>query len=160
MKEVSYNRKAVLEYASKWAFLRNPAFYNFDGIGGDCTNFASQCIYAGCKVMNYTKDTGWYFNSSNDRAPAWSSVEHLHTFLLNNKSVGPSGIIVNVFDLQIGDIVFLNNGIYFYHTLVVTGFADNVPLVSAHTFDAHLRRLDSYVYSYAEGVHIDKVLKW
>lgn len=47
MKQLPYNRVAAVEYAQKWAFLRNPKFFNFDGLGGDCTNFVSQCIYAG-----------------------------------------------------------------------------------------------------------------
>lgn len=55
MKEISYNRKKVLEYAQKWAYDRNPRYYNFDSIGGDCTSFASQCIFAGSNVMNYSK---------------------------------------------------------------------------------------------------------
>ena len=42
-----YDRRAAVEYAHKWAFGRNPEFYDFSEIGGDCTNFASQCLYAG-----------------------------------------------------------------------------------------------------------------
>ncbi len=52
MREVGYNRQAAVEYAEKWAFKRNPAYLNFDSLGGDCTNYASQCIFAGAKVMN------------------------------------------------------------------------------------------------------------
>ena len=51
MKELPYNRKNVIEYAGKWAYGRNPQYYNFDNVGGDCTSFASQCIYAGSKIM-------------------------------------------------------------------------------------------------------------
>ena len=42
MKEKKYDRDKVIEYAKKWAYSRNPQYYNYDGIGGDCTNFASQ----------------------------------------------------------------------------------------------------------------------
>lgn len=48
-----YDRAAAVAYARKWAVGRNPKFYDFNDIGGDCTNFASQCIYAGCGVMNF-----------------------------------------------------------------------------------------------------------
>ena len=58
-----YNRNAAYEYARKWAFKRNPAYYDFSEIGGDCTNFASQCIYAGAGVMNYTPTFGFFNNS-------------------------------------------------------------------------------------------------
>ena len=44
---IPYNRQAAVAYAHKWAFGRNPAFFDFSELGGDCTNFASQCLYAG-----------------------------------------------------------------------------------------------------------------
>ena len=55
--------------------------------GGDCTNFVSQCIYAGSNVMNYDKNNGWYYNNTNDRAPSWSGVEFLYNFLTKNKGI-------------------------------------------------------------------------
>ena len=50
----------------------NPKYYNFQNIGGDCTNFASQVLYAGSGIMNYTPTFGWYYINVNDRAPAWT----------------------------------------------------------------------------------------
>ena len=55
-----YNREQAIDYAKKWAYKRNPRYYNYDPLGGDCTNFISQCVYAGSKVMNYNKVYGWY----------------------------------------------------------------------------------------------------
>ena len=67
-----YNRRAAVSYAHKWAYSRNPAFYDFSEIGGDCTNFASQCLYAGTGIMNFTPEYGWYYIDATDRAPAWT----------------------------------------------------------------------------------------
>ena len=39
-----YDRLHALKYAQKWALERNPLFYDFADIGGDCTNFVSQCL--------------------------------------------------------------------------------------------------------------------
>ena len=39
-----YDRQAAVRYASRWAYGRNPAYADFDALGGDCTNFASQCL--------------------------------------------------------------------------------------------------------------------
>ena len=47
-----YDRLEAVIYAHRWAYGRNPAFYDYEEIGGDCTNYASQCIYAGTGVMN------------------------------------------------------------------------------------------------------------
>ena len=41
MKIIAYDRKAAVEYARKWAYGRNPQYYNFDRLGGDCTNYVS-----------------------------------------------------------------------------------------------------------------------
>lgn len=154
MKFINYNRQDAVDYAAAWALSRNPQYYNFDGIGGDCTNFASQCLYAGCKVMNYKKDIGWYYNSVNDRAAAWSSVEHFRKFLLTNTDTGPSAVIVQMKGLEIGDFIQLSNGSEYYHTLIVTGFSNGIPLVSSHTDDSYMRKLSTYNYLTASALHI------
>lgn len=151
---INYNRKSALDYAGKWSRARNSMYLNFDGIGGDCTNFASQCLFAGVGIMNYEKDIGWYYISPNDRAAAWSDAEYFRRFMLNNKSVGPFGTALPVNRLEIGDFISLYNGNEYYHTLIITGFSESVPLVSAHTDDSYMRRLDTYNYVSASGLHI------
>ena len=42
MRFALYDRRAAVLYAHRWAYGRNPAFYDYEGLGGDCTNFASQ----------------------------------------------------------------------------------------------------------------------
>ena len=157
---VPYNREAVFDYTTTWAYSRNPAYLDFSELGGDCTNFASQSIYAGSGVMNYSpEDLGWYYNSSYDRAPSWTGVKFLHRFLLNNKGVGPFGEVADVNSLEVGDIIFLGDGEKFYHSLVVVGNNGTEPLVAAHTYDSYMRPLSNYEYPYAEGVHILGVRK-
>ena len=151
---VPYNRNNALDYAEKWAFGRNSVYYNFDGIGGDCTNFASQCLYAGVGVMNYTRDTGWYYISPDNRAAAWSDAGHFRRFMLSNTSVGPFAANTSLGNLELGDFINLSNGIVFYHTLVVVGFSGGVPLVAAHTDDSYMRSLNTYYYTSAHGLHI------
>lgn len=151
---VSYNREKAVEYAKKWYNSRNNAYYNFDGLGGDCTNFASQCVFAGSGVMNYRRDTGWYYNSPNDRGAAWSGAPYFISFLLNNKAEGPFGESAEITELEKGDLIFLNNSFEFYHTLIVTGFSYGEPLVCAHTDDAYMRNINTYSYYSASGVHI------
>ena len=68
-----YDRKAAVLYAHAWAYGRNPAFYDYEQVGGDCTNFASQCIFAGCGIMNFTPTYGWYYITANQKAPAWTA---------------------------------------------------------------------------------------
>ena len=161
MHSFEYNRNDAVEYAKRWALSRNPQYYDFHGIGGDCTNFASQCIYAGAGVMNYTRDYGWYYISPDDRSAAWSGVEYLYRFLTTNESVGPVGRGITLREIQLGDVIFLSNGQRKYHTLIVTGFdTDGEILICAHTVDSYMRRLDSYNYYATYPVHIEKVNTW
>ena len=44
MKILNYDRQKAIKYAKVWAYFRNPNYYNFDNIGGDCTNYISQCM--------------------------------------------------------------------------------------------------------------------
>lgn len=153
-----YDREKAVAYARKWAFGRNPAFYNFDGLGGDCTNFASQCLYAGAGVMNYTPVFGWYYIDLNQRAPAWTGVEYFYRFLTENTGMGPFAEEVELSELLIGDFVQLGRATGdFYHTPVVTAVRNGKIYVAAHTYDAFDRPLSSYVFEKARGIHITGV---
>lgn len=156
-----YNRAAAAAYAEKWALTRNPRYMNLDGMGGDCTNFISQCIYAGSGVMNYTRDTGWYYNSPTDRAAAWTGVIYLYNFLTRNKSVGPFARTVNEQEVQMGDVIQLGDSRgHFYHSLLVTAAGESGILVSTHTYDAYMRPLYSYTFAQARYLHIEGVRHW
>lgn len=160
MRTIPYNRELATAYARKWALGRNPAFYDFQKLGGDCTNFASQCIYAGAGVMNYTPVTGWYYRSASDRTPSWTSVEYLHDFLVNNLSVGPYGHETIRSEVMPGDIVQLaNENGTFYHSPVITSVYSEI-LVAAHTLDSLDRPLASYSYYTVRFIHIDGVRAW
>ena len=50
---VGYDRFRAVAYALRWALSRNPRYFDFEDIGGDCTNYVSQCMCAGGGVMNY-----------------------------------------------------------------------------------------------------------
>lgn len=160
MREFQYNRMAAVEYARKWALSRNPVFYDFEKLGGDCTSFVSQCIFAGANVMNYTPVMGWYYRSASDRTASWSGVHYLYNFLANNRSVGPYGHLSTEREIQMGDFVQLGNSNgQFYHSLIVTAVSPEI-YVSTHSFDALDRPLSSYHFSKIRYIHIDAVRAW
>lgn len=150
-----YNREAAAAYAREWAFKRNPRFYDFSSLGGDCTNFASQCIYAGAKIMNYIPVYGWFYKNLNDRTASWTGVEYLYNFLVNNDGAGPFAEETELENLQIGDIVQLGraNG-DFYHSPVVVRVSRGQIYVAAHTYDVYNKPLNSYNFAVARGIHI------
>ncbi len=143
-----------MEYARRWAYSRNPEFYDFNNLGGDCTNFASQCILAGAGTMNYSPIDGWYYITANDRSASWTGVEFLYNFLVNNKGSGPRAAEMELAAAEPGDIIQLADGKGdYYHTLVVLTGQPEI-LVAAHTQDALYRPLDTYSFSFARMVHI------
>lgn len=160
LKEIGYRREAALNYAKQWAMGRNPRYLDFEHLGGDCTNFASQCIYAGSGVMNYTPVTGWYYNNSSSRTPSWTGVQYFYNFLIGNQSVGPYAIETNEEGVQGGDIVQLSNGNWYYHSPVIVAVENGRIFVAAHTYDAYMRPLDSYLYEKARFLHIQGVRDW
>ncbi len=156
-----YNRIFAYNYAKKWAYSRNPNYYNFNNIGGDCTNFVSQVLYAGGCPMNYYGWRGWYYINLSNRSPSWTSVEHLYKFIINNTRRGPVGRCCNISDLKIGDIVQLNfekNDKVFNHSLVVVNIKlprsiENI-YISTHTMDRFNYKLSKYTYNNIRFIHI------
>lgn len=157
MSDNGYNRKRAVQYAHKWAYSRNPKFANFEGDGGDCTNFASQVLYAGSSVMN---PSDWYYINVNRRSPSWTSVTLLYRFLVNNLGLGPYAEEVDARRILPGDLIQLRfrEDERFRHTPVVVevGEPGNLSeiLVAAHSFNSDDRKLTSYTYVEARFLHI------
>ena len=156
-----YRRLNAVLYAHHWAYGRNPRFYDYEELGGDCTNFASQCVYAGAGVMNYTPVYGWYYIDPDNKAPAWTGVEYFYSFLTRPQiSLGP--VARETDDLRLaqpGDAIQLRfSGPVFQHSPVVVqtspdGSADKI-LLAAHSSDADWRPLSSYEYEAYRVLHI------
>lgn len=164
MIEVGYNRQNVYDYAKMWAFKRNPKYYNFDAVGGDCTSFVSQCIFAGAKIMNYQREKGWYYINGNDKSPSWSGVEFLHNFLVNNKSVGPYAVESEQNQIEVGDIAQISfSGQKYGHTLVIVGIDDINDLdkiyIASHTYDSFYKKISSYNFEKIRFIKIKGVRK-
>ena len=153
-----YIRERAVEYARRWALNRNPLFNDYTGIGGNCTNFVSQSIYAGSCTMNFTPIFGWYYLSDTERTASWAGVQFFYNFITQNKGPGPFGREAEESELLVGDVVQLfNSEMGYYHTLLVVGFADGVPLVAAQSDDAFERPLNTYTYESARYIHIEGV---
>lgn len=149
-----YQREKAVSYALKWALGRNPAYYNYDYLGGDCTNFISQCLYAGISQMNF-RGYGWYYINGNNKSPSWTGVKYLYEFLINNQFEGPRGTEINQNELEVGDVIQLSftNNIY-GHTLIVTSLENNQIRICAHTVDSQNRLLSTYNYEKARFIKI------
>ena len=142
-----YDRIKAVEYAKKYAFNYNPDYYNFTNIGGDCTNFVSQCLYAGGIKMDFN-NLGWFYNSLNNRSASWTSVESFWNYGKLNKNFKIEE--TNIDNLQVGDIIQFYNKIQnkYYHMVIVTKIIEprsikNI-LVSSHDNNAYNKSLLQY----------------
>ena len=160
---IAYNRRAAVAYAHRWAFQRNPKYYDYEEIGGDCTNFASQCLYAGAGVMDFTPDFGWYYLDANDKAPAWTGVEYFYRYLIRQTPTpGPTANEVRLSQISPGDFVQLSaQGGAFTHTAIVVQALGRPSLrstlVASHSYDADYRPLSTYSFQKARFLHITGV---
>lgn len=150
-----YDREKAVAYARHWALSRNPAYYNYDALGGDCTNFISQCLYAGIPEMNY-RGYGWYYHNANQKSASWTGVKYLYEFLIQNQYEGPRGKEMTKAELEIGDVIQLSFSDNVYgHSLIVTKVEGENIYVCAHTVDSKDRLLDTYSYENARFIKIN-----
>ncbi len=160
MRQIPYDRLAAVFYAHRWAYGRNPMFYDYEKIGGDCTNFASQCLYAGAPVMNFARDMGWYYLDANNKSPSWTGVAYFYNFLTRKEaSIGPIARETEAAALRPGDFAQISfNGEDWQHTPIVVSVGTpgdlSRILVAAHSYDADFRPLDSYDAKKLRFLHV------
>lgn len=142
-----YDRRAAIQYAETWALKRNPKYLDFHNLGGDCTNFISQCLYAGLGEMNYTPVYGWYYISGDRRTASWTGVKYLYDFLIKNNREGPRATEVGRGAVIAGDVIQLGraDGTFYHSQLVVSVSRDDL-YIATHSRDMWMRPLSSYEY--------------
>ncbi|SDO66972.1 Putative amidase domain-containing protein [Paenibacillus sp. yr247] len=144
-RKIIYNRAKAAQYAETWWQTPNPKYEEFEV---DCTNFVSQCLFAGGAPMNYTgkRDLGWWYAGKKGNQELWSFswavANTLQTFLSHSRK-GLHGHAVNdPSELQPGDTISYDwdgDGRYQHNTIVIAKDANGMPLVNAHTYNSRNR---------------------
>ncbi|WP_227872231.1 amidase domain-containing protein [Paenibacillus albus] len=152
---IRYRRDLVAAYADRWWNEPNPAYENFEV---NCTNYVSQCVFAGGAPMDYTgrRDTGWWYRGySGGRenwSYSWAVANALKNYLSASHKSGLRATIVDSADqLALGDVIIYDwsGDNRYQHSTVVTAFdAAGMPLVNANTVPSRHRYWD-YQDSYA-----------
>jgi len=143
-----YDRIGARNYAATYWDVYNPNYYNFNNIPdtGDCANFVSQVMHEGGGIPETSDDQptyGWYYNSVQDYASAWTGVPSMYDFLLNGACCweeGPKALLSSTTQLNIGDVIIFDMksvGGTYDHATVVSSVQDMgnwtyFPLVAAH----------------------------
>ncbi|MEK3785328.1 amidase domain-containing protein [Paenibacillus sp. FSL K6-1230] len=151
---IRYRREEAVAYADRWWDSYNPEFEAFDV---DCTNYVSQCLFAGGAPIHYTgkRESGWWYKGRSSGKELWSFSWAVSNAL--ERYLGASGRSFDAVpverpeQLMLGDVISYDwdgDGT-FQHSAIVTAFdAGGMPLVNAHTVSARHRYWD-YRDSYA-----------
>lgn len=135
-----YDRLAAVKYAERWWNEYNPSFKKFDV---DCTNYISQCLYAGkAPMVGYpNRNNGWWMKNNN-WSYSWTVSNALQSYLKGAKKGLRGKEVSDPSELQLGDVIFYDfqgDG-RFDHTTIVTGKdREGMPLVNAHTSNSRMR---------------------
>jgi len=147
-----YRRELAVRYADLWWDTPNPEYRHFDV---NCTNYVSQCLYAGGAPMTYTgkRETGWWYRHGQGDAWSfsWTVSNSLRLYLSSSRTGLAAERVDSAEALDLGDVIVYDwdgDG-RFQHSTVVTGFDENgMPLVNANTVSSRRRYWD-YRDSYA-----------
>lgn len=127
------NATAMKRYQDSWYYRFNPRWGKFPK---DCTNYVSQVLHAGGAPFDPTGSYKWYYYNMGNRAPAWSGVNELRNYLINNTYTGPEGKIYSGYteNLKVGDLVqFRKVGYDRYAHAVIIHTPGKNPIATAHT---------------------------
>lgn len=150
-----YDRKRAAEYADRYWESANPAYLEFEV---DCSNYVSQCIFAGGAPMNYTdrRESGWWYRGMSGNRENWSYswavADSLRRYLAAGRTHGLRAKVVGTpQELEPGDVIsycWKGDGRYGHSTVVAAMDGNGMPLVNAHTVSSKHRYWD-YRDSYA-----------
>lgn len=167
-----YDREAAVEYADRWVLERNDDWADYGRYGGNCQNYASQCLLAGGIPMDIygTYVWKWYGDSPNNspgargRAASWSGVEEFMDYVRQNEGYGLAAQADAPFDSgEPGDLIHLGREDGWHHTVVIvrtiTAADGQVQdyLVDSNTADLRNWPVSTYHYTRQS---LTKVLGW
>lgn len=144
-RKIIYNRDKVVQYAETWWQTPNPKYEEFEV---DCTNFVSQCLFAGGAPMDYTgkRDLGWWYAGKRGNQELWSFswavANSLQSFLAHSRKGLHGHEVHDPRELQPGDTICYDwdgDGRYQHNVVVIGKDANGMPLVNAHTYNSRNR---------------------
>lgn len=153
-----YDRSLAVSYALEYSLKKNPNYFDYTNYGGNCTNYVSQCVFAGASQMNFSND-GWFYISPNNTSISWANVEPFFNFAVNNQDEGFFATIGHISTCEIGDVIqlqFKDKNTY-SHSLIITKIENRSPdgiFVCANSSDEKNKKLSSYTYKNARIIHI------
>ena len=129
----TYSPDRAAEYADTYWLNYNPAYSDYNSVGGDCANFVSQAIEAGGMPM----DENWFWRSYSDRSSSWTYVPDQRKYF-----AAKGKLIDNPDQSQVkkgNPVWYLNSsGTRYSHAAICVGTnSAGTPIVDAHNSDRY-----------------------
>lgn len=168
----SYDRESAFAYADLYADERNEDWADYTGSGGNCQNYASQCLVAGGIPMDVTGQQVWKWydrslsngNSRSGRSSSWTSVTRFMEYAEDNAGYGLVAVTNASYDTgETGDLIHMGADGSWGHTVIIT---EPVLDASGQTVDylvdsntANLRNYPASLYGYPNMI-LTKIIGW
>lgn len=118
-----YNREKAVDYAKRYALVPNTKEWkNYESMGGDCTNFTSQCLFAGGIPFDHQGKyvtQKWYWYSDHYRTPSFTSANAFKDYAMGNTGFGLVAKLGDLQSMERGDIVQLGDLTHTTHSMIV-----------------------------------------
>ena len=165
----TYNREKAVAYADRYHHERNPLWYNFTDEGGNCQNYASQCLLEGGIEMDLYGEEQWkcyvedpdYEPEINEeetaygRTRSWVNVGYFYNYAKWNEDRGlVADVKANLYYAEPGDIILVGNEGP-AHTVIVSRVVNGHILVDSNSIDMKDYPIEAYTYT---GVMLIKIL--
>lgn len=154
--EQKYNREKAVEYADKYYADYNSKYKDCNGIGGDCTNYVSQCIgdkdEGGGIAFDYTWFCVYPKNGRAEGSKAFVNTDAFKSYLVysgrgrvikrgdfdevtaetKDSSIGAVGY------LQLGDLIcFEKKGQIDHFSIITAKDSKGYPMINSHTVERY-----------------------
>lgn len=151
-----YNRQKAVEYADKYYAKYNSKYKDYNGIGGDCTNYVSQCLGDKEEGGGLAFDRTWFCTypkySKAEGSRAFVNADAFKAYLVYSgrgrvikrgtfseltkpTDNNPIGIVEKI---QIGDLIcFEKKGQIDHFSIVTAKDSKGYPMINSHTTDRY-----------------------
>lgn len=156
-----YDRAAAYDYLMAYCDERNPAWYAYDEVGGNCMNFGSQVLLAGGIPEDEKGDEEWYWDGQNDLDLSWINVGRFYDYCRKNDGFGlVADTEAGYYTGEVGDVLIVGfNGDHRHTTIIsdiVKDKAGNTVdyLISCNTTNYRDFPASAYYYTFHRLVKI------
>ena len=156
-----YDRAAAYDYLMAYCGKRNPAWYAYDDVGGNCMNFGSQVLLAGGIPEDEKGDEEWYWDGQNDLDLSWINVGHFYDYCCDNQGYGlVADTEAGYYTGEVGDVLIVGFAGDHRHTTVISHVVkdesgDTVDyLISCNTTNYRDFPASAYYYTFHRLVKI------